>query len=188
MADHRSTAWRWWEDYGDGITSAQDHRLAQVPSTDGRTCTLHWAAASVFHALAAAWLADHPGYRPLLVASGWRPRKAWQATRRLYHAELIRRYSHRLPAAHPDDVIAYGKIRLAFMSTHFAGIALDLGSPPPMRPSTLDHHVAAMRSSEVYRWLMRRAPQMGLRNYLPEPHHWEMPLSRKAWEAAGPEG
>ena len=34
MAEHRNGIWAWWEDYGAGITSAQDHRLAQVPSVD----------------------------------------------------------------------------------------------------------------------------------------------------------
>ena len=174
MAEHRSTAWRWWDDYGAGITSAQDHRLAQVPSVDGRTCTLHWAAASVFRALAAAWLADHPGYRPLLVASGWRAHR-W-ASRDQYEATLISRYGS----------VAAGRIYLGYRSAHETGLALDLGSPPPMRADR--RFVQIQRESSIYRWLMSHAPQMGLRCYLPEPWHWEMPLSREAWEAQGPEG
>ncbi len=174
MADHRTSAWRWWEDYGRGITSPQDPRLVPVPSTPGRQCTLHWATASVFRVLAAAWAEDNPGAAPLLVSSGWRPHR-W-ASMEQWESVLCDKYGS----------VAEGRKWLAYRSPHETGLALDLGSPPPMTPNR--HRVEAQRKSAVYGWLMSHAPTMGLRAYLPEPWHWELPLPRAAWEATGPEG
>ena len=188
MAEHRTAAWRWWDDYGDGITSADDHRLDQVPSVAGRTCRLHWAAAASLRALCAEWLAEYPASPGLLASSGWRARKPWQATRALYEAELLRRYRPRMAADASDaEVIRHGRVFLAYRSPHFTGLAVDLGSPPPMRASSIPQHVAAMRGSNVYGWLAEHAPEHGWRWYVPEPWHLELPLLADAWAAPGPE-
>ena len=187
MAEHRSAAWRWWELYGDGITDPEDPRLVTVPSIAGRSCRLHWAAAAVFRQLAADWTAAHPGDAPLLLTSGWRERQPWQATEATYHAELLRRYRSRLPDDATDaEVIRHGRLYLARRSTHFTGLALDLGSPPPMRPDS--RWVATQRLSNVCAWLAEEMRKRGLRWYLPEPWHLELPLPADVWKAAGPEG
>jgi hypothetical protein len=184
-ADHRTRAWRWWEDYGNGITDHADPRLVPVPSIPGKGCLLHWSAAAVFRALAGDWLLEHPSSPGLLVTSGWRPRKPWQATPEAYRAELLRRYRPRMLGASDDDVIRHGKLYLAYRSAHFTGLALDLGSPPPMRADS--RWVDTQRKSNVYDWLMAHAPDRGLRCYLPEPWHWELPLSPEVYPMAGPE-
>lgn len=172
-AEHRSSAWRWWDDYGAGIVRPDDPRLVTVPSVQGRACVLHWAAAAVFRALAADWIAEYPRSRGLLLASGWRPHR-W-ASREQYEATLIQRYG----------TVARGRIYLAYRSPHETGMALDFGSPPPLEPRSVN--AERMRSSAAYDWLMAHAPERGLRCYLPEPWHWELPLPREVWAAAGPE-
>lgn len=173
MAKHRNAAWRWWEDYGDGIVDPGDPRLVPVPSIQGRDCRLHWAAAAAFRALAADWATDRPHLPPMLVASGWRPHR-W-ASREQYESAVISRYGS----------VAQGQVWLAYRSAHETGLVLDLGSPPPMRPDK--RWVDAQLQSNVYSWLMAHAPARGLRCYLPEPWHWELPLPAEVWRAAGPE-
>ena len=174
MVEHRTAAWHWSRDYGDGIVDPRDPRLVAVASVRGRECLLHWACAAAFRALAEAWHAAHPGSPLLLVTSGWRPHR-W-ASREQYEAHLIQRYGS----------VAVGRVWLAYRSAHETGLALDLGSPPPMRPDR--RWVETQRQSNVYRWMMEHAPDRGLRNFSPECWHWEMPLSREVWEATGPEG
>jgi len=166
---------------------AGDTRLVAVPSIPGRQCFLHWAAAAAFNSLAAAWLRDNPNAAALLAQSGWRRRKPWQASRKLYNAELIRRYASRLPGASRDEVIAYGRKRLAYRSAHQTGLAFDLGSPPPMKPDSRRGPTGRMKASAVYAWMLGHGPPCGVRNYLIEPWHFEMPVSADIFRAPGPE-
>jgi len=173
MPDHRTAAWHWWEHYGAGITDPADPRLVPVPSVAGRGCLLHWAAAAVFRALAAQWHDDHPELPPLLVQSGWRAHR-W-ASMEQWEAVCVSKYGS----------VAEGRKWLGYRSAHETGLALDLGSPPPMRADRRLVH--RQRGSVVYRWLAEHMPPHGLRWYVPEPWHIELVLPAVAWRFMGPE-
>jgi len=174
LVEHRTAAWHWSRDYGDGIVDPRDPRLVAVASVRGRECLLHWACAAAFRSLAAQWHEAYPDLPPLLVASGWRAHR-W-ASREQYEAHLIQRYGS----------VAVGRVWLAYRSAHETGLALDLGSPPPMRPDK--RWVETQRQSNVYAWLAAEMQARGFRWYVPEPWHLECPVPAAAWQAVGPEG
>ena len=180
----RIRAWRWWDELGAPLL-AGDPRLVAVPSIAGRGCLLHWYAAGCFAALSSAALRDLGV--TLLAQSGHRLAKPWQATEEDYEAELLRRYRKRLSAATRDEVIAYGKLRLARRSTHETGLVLDLGNGV-FRPDSAPKAVAAMRADPLHAWLDEHGPEHGWRRYAIEEWHIEAPCSREVYESLPPEG
>lgn len=172
MAEHRTKAWRWWEEYGAGMPRG-DPRLRPVPSIPGRDCEVHWALAAVLRALMGDWLALFPHSPGLLVQSGWRPHR-WR-DRAQYEATCIQRYGS----------VAKGRIYLGYRSAHETGLAVDFGSPPPLKPDR--RWVKTQRQSNIYGWLQENMPKYGLRWYVPEPWHVELPLPADVWRAEGPE-
>ena len=153
-----------------GRLERDDPRLVSVPSTPGRQCRLHWAAAAVVRALMDEW---YDGRRaPLLVCSGWREHR-W-ASREQYEGTLISRYGS----------VERGRVYLAYDSPHETGLALDWGSAGLWPDSRM---VLAQRATVVFSWLRDHAPPRDLHNYQPEPWHWEALISREVWDAPGPE-
>jgi len=170
------------KDYG-RIERADDPRLWPVPSTKGKQCLLHWAAASSLAAMARGCP------YPLLVVSGWRPRR-WRSWAH-YVKALVRRYTTRDQKAKLSQKalqaagLRNGRRWLAFDSPHETGLAPDFGSGGlwPARKTAKQQ-----RQTEVYKWLVENAGRFGFANYGAEPWHWEHVGTTPAqWKLEGPE-
>lgn len=163
-----------------------DRRLVSVPSVPGESHVLHHLAADALARMSAACEAE-TGIK-ILVTSGWRPHR-W-ISRAEYESYLVATYSKRLAkriagmseAEARATVIAYGRKWVAFDSPHETGLALDIGSGG-LDANSEPTAVAAMKTTELYKWLERRAADFGFTPYLLEPWHWEFNIPFEQWRS-----
>jgi len=153
-----------------------------VPSIAGRGCLLHWYAAGCLETLSAA--AERDLGLALLVCSGHRLAKPWQATRELYEAELLRRYRPRWPGLTDAQVIQRGSLYLGRRSAHHTGLAVDLRCGGLCPDSAT---IAAQRKTDLDEWLEEHCQEHGVRRYDFEPWHLEAPCEREVWLSPPPE-
>ncbi|MCA9541997.1 MAG: D-alanyl-D-alanine carboxypeptidase family protein, partial [Myxococcales bacterium] len=144
---------------------ADDPVLVEVPSTTATAQRLHAVTAEAFASLAAAAKADLG--LDLAIASGYRPHR-WRS-RAHYEEALIKEYGS----------VAVGRKYRAYASPHETGLALDfgVGGLEPKR-ATID----AQQKTPLWKWLVEHAFEHGFSPYKREPWHWELAISRDAWE------
>ena len=144
-----------------GTIKADDVRLVAVASSHPHRCEkLHVVAARAFASLRSAARRDLGA--DLRVAAGWRPHR-WK-DRDEYESFLLARYGSTGPEAQKW---------VAYLGPHETGLAFDLGSAGLFPDSST---VEQQRQLPIYLWLVKNAHRYGVRPYLLEPWHWEVPL------------
>ena len=144
-----------------GTLPANSPLLVDVPTSPERTQQrVHVLVASRFAEMSVN--AEKDLKFPLLVASGWRPRR-W-VSRQEYEQVLIQKYGS----------VAKGRLYLAFASPHETGLALDLGCGGLAPVSAT---IPAQKQTPLFAWLKERMWEFGFTPYFIEPWHIEMRLS-----------
>jgi hypothetical protein len=146
--------------------------LVNVPTTPGHPQQrMHLLAAQKMAAMDQAILSDLGIVAQ--TASGWRPHR-W-ASLAQYHQTLIDTYKARLQAKLgrvPTDaeVLAFGRIYLAFDSPHETGLARDFGCGGLIPVSAT---IEEQKKTPLFKWLVDNAYKHDVTPYFPEPWHWE---------------
>ena len=143
-----------------GTIGPEDSRLRRVASAHSKPEYLHVVAARAFNAVRRAVKQDLD--IDLRVAAGWRAHR-WK-DRDEYEAFLQKKFGGIGPEAQKW---------VAFHGPHETGLAMDLGSGGLWPDSDT---VEKQRQTPLYRWLKTNARRYGVRPYLLEPWHWEVPL------------
>ena len=163
--------------------------LVPVPTAPGRP----QQRAHVLVARALVPMSDRVRSRfgyPLQVASGWRPHR-WESETE-YEDVLVSKYeaaSARALGRSPTraEVVAYGRVYLAFSSAHETGLALDFGCGGL---SPVSATIPKQKKTELWQFLHDHASDFGFTPYFPEPWHWELRVPRTSYDsppaASGP--
>lgn len=146
-----------------GVLPGSSALLRDVAAVKGRR-RLHRLAAEAFEAMSQAAVAD--GQVELAVISAWRAHR-WESKAQ-YEATMIKEYGS----------VSRGRRYKAYSSPHETGLAVDIGVGGLWPDSKTANK---QREQPLHQWLVANAYRFGWHPYLPEPWHWEFPLSLRAW-------
>lgn len=151
----------------EAITDANDSRLMEVPTLQGRnTQKLHYLAAVRLLALIAD--AELAGFSDVRLASGWRRKR--YATKEAYDAAMIEKYGS----------VSEGQKWVAYQSAHMTGLCLDFGNNGLYPKSST---AVQQKETPFFAWLKENAHNYGMTPYKREPWHWEVKVPWDAYES-----